>query len=82
VVLDPARPSSLLHVHGSFSETYWVLEGAVESEIDGEMVRAGPGSVISVPAGAPHYPDCAGRRPARCLCITDQGAESDPEFLP
>jgi CBS domain-containing membrane protein len=82
VVLDPRQPSTLLHVHCSFTETYWVLDGEVSSEIDGEQVRAGPGSVISVPAGVPHFLNCAGRMPARCLCITGQGAQSHPEFLP
>lgn len=82
VVLAPGQPANLLHVHGAFTETYWVLDGEVSSEIGGQVVRAGPGSVIAVPPGIPHCVNCAGRRPARCLCVSDQGAQSYPEFLP
>jgi CBS domain-containing membrane protein len=82
VVLDPGQPATLLHVHPSFAETYWILDGTVTAEIGNERGRAEPGSVIAVPPGVPHLISCAGRTPARYLCITDKGAQSDPEFLP
>ena len=69
-------------VHPSFAETYWILDGTVTAEIGNERGRAEPGSVIAVPPGVPHLISCAGRTPARYLCITDKGAQSDPEFLP
>jgi mannose-6-phosphate isomerase-like protein (cupin superfamily) len=82
VVFNPRQPVTMLHVHTDFPETYWVLDGEVAAEIGTDRVKAGPGSVITVPAGVPHLLGCATRVPARCLCITAQGTQSHPEFLP
>ncbi|MGH3267197.1 MAG: HPP family protein [Trebonia sp.] len=82
LTLNPRQPATMLHVHPAFAETYCVLEGTVAAEIGAERVRAGVGSVISVPPGVPHVLNCASREPARCLCITAKSAQSHPEFLP
>ncbi len=82
VAFDPARPSTLLHAHYDFSETYFVLEGEVEAEVGVEQGRAGPGSTISVPVGVPHLITARGHGPARCLCVTDRAHYSDLEFMP
>ena len=79
--LDPSRPVTLLHYHHAFAETYIVTEGEVEAEIGADRFRAGPGAVIAVPPDVVHLVGC-GRRPARCLCITEHVAQSSPEFLP
>ncbi|MBO0892933.1 MAG: HPP family protein [Acidimicrobiales bacterium] len=79
--LDPSRPVTLLHYHHTFAETYIVTEGEVEAEIGADRFRAGPGAVIAVPPDVVHLVGC-GRRPARCLCITEHVAQSTPEFLP
>lgn len=82
VVFDPNMPSTLLHAHYSFSETYFVLEGEVIAEIGTDRRRARAGSTISVPAGIPHVLSAAGGRPAHCLCITERAHHSDLEYLP
>jgi quercetin dioxygenase-like cupin family protein len=43
-----------LHRHPHEDETFYVLEGELIIHIDGADHPGGPGSVISVPRGAPH----------------------------
>lgn len=82
VVLDPSRPSTLLHAHYDFAETYFVLEGEVMAEIGTERHKVPAGSTISVPAGTVHLLCASGRTPARCLCVTERARHSDLEYLP
>jgi CBS domain-containing membrane protein len=82
LVLDPRSPCAPLHSHYEFAESYVVVTGAVEARIAQHAVRAGPGSIIHVPAGVPHELHCRGREPATCLCITPHSQQSQPEFLP
>jgi mannose-6-phosphate isomerase-like protein (cupin superfamily) len=82
IIFDPKDPSTLLHAHYGFSETYFVLEGEVVAEVGMESRRIPEGSTISIPVGIPHVLNAAGRRPARCLCITDRALHSDLEYLP
>jgi mannose-6-phosphate isomerase-like protein (cupin superfamily) len=79
--LDPDRPNTLLHAHYGFTETYIVTQGEVTAEIGADQIRAGPGAVIAVPPGVSHIVNC-GRRPARCLCITERTPHSSAEFMP
>ena len=46
-VVDP-------HVHDDHTDSFYVLEGEVEFTVGNDTVRAGPGTVISVPPGACH----------------------------
>ena len=43
-----------LHVHPSFDETIFVIEGELLVHVDGAEHVAGPGAIASVPRGAPH----------------------------
>jgi CBS domain-containing membrane protein len=82
VYFEPVEPSTFLHSHFDFSETYFVLEGEVAAEVGTERHTVTPGSTITVPAGMPHAVAAARGRPARCLCITDRAVHSDFEYLP
>lgn len=82
VVFDPAQPSTLLHAHYDFAETYYVLEGEILLEVGAERQKVPAGSTISMPVGVAHLLSAAGRRPARCLCITNRAQHSDLEYLP
>ncbi|HEX6763111.1 MAG TPA: cupin domain-containing protein [Gaiellaceae bacterium] len=46
-VVDP-------HVHADHADSFYVLEGEVEFTVGDDTVRAGPGTVVSVPPGARH----------------------------
>jgi quercetin dioxygenase-like cupin family protein len=82
VVFDPAQPSTLLHAHYDFAETYYVLEGEILAEVGAQRQKVPAGSTISMPVGVAHLLSAAGRRPARCLCITNRAQHSDLEYLP
>jgi CBS domain-containing membrane protein len=82
VVFDPAQPSTLLHAHYDFAETYYVLEGEILAEVGTQRQRVPAGATISMPVGVAHLLSAAGRKPARCLCITNRAQHSDLEYLP
>ena len=82
VVFDPAQPSTLLHAHYDFAETYYVLEGEIVAEVGTQRQKVPTGSTITMPVGAAHLLAAAGRQPARCLCITSRAQHSDLEYLP
>lgn len=82
VVFDPARPSTLLHAHYDFAETYYVLEGEILAEVGAQRQKVPAGSTISMPVGVAHLLTAAGRQPARCLCVTNRAQHSDLEYLP
>ena len=42
------------HVHNSGSETFYVLEGAMEFVLGEERITATPGTCVHIPAGAVH----------------------------
>jgi len=42
------------HVHGDEAEAFYVLDGELEIEVDGEVVHAVPGTFALAPAGRPH----------------------------
>jgi len=46
---DPPR-----HVHGDEDEAFYLLDGEVELEVDGEVVVATPGTFAFAPRGKPH----------------------------
>jgi mannose-6-phosphate isomerase-like protein (cupin superfamily) len=82
IVFEPGASATLLHAHYDFAETYVVLDGEVLAEVGTDRARAGPGTTITVPVGVTHLVRAAGRRPARCLCVTDRSRQSDLEYLP
>ena len=82
VVFDPVQPSTLLHAHYDFAETYYVLEGEILAEVGTQRQKVPAGSTISMPVGVAHLLSAAGRQPARCLCITNRAQHSDLEYLP
>lgn len=62
----PADTATQRHCHRLTEEFYFILAGAGEMEIDGEMRSVGPGDAIHIPAGAWHT--ITAREPLRFLC--------------
>lgn len=62
-----------LHRHLRESETFVVLEGALEFWRDGEELRAGPGAVVYIPRGALHKFRNVGSGPARLMVMVAPG---------
>lgn len=43
-----------LHVHATEDESFYVLEGEIEFEVDGALAHARPGTFLLAPAGSEH----------------------------
>src|ERR1700759_5007972 len=63
----PPRSSTGLHVHRVIEETFYVLEGECELQVDSELVRAKPGTFVHIPPGVPHCLANTSDKPARLL---------------
>ena len=58
-----------LHRHDAHAETFYFLDGTVDFYIDGDWIKAEPGTTIHVPPGVPHACRVADGTPARMLMI-------------
>ncbi|MCY1541327.1 Cupin domain protein [compost metagenome] len=63
----PPGFSTGLHVHRMQEETFYVLEGECDWQVDGKRVRAKPGTYLFLPPGVPHNISNAGTLPVRVL---------------
>ena len=63
----PAGFSTGLHVHIVQEETFYVLEGECEWQVDGQTVRATPGTYLFLPPGVPHDIRNTSDKPARMI---------------
>jgi quercetin dioxygenase-like cupin family protein len=43
-----------LHTHADHVDAFYVLEGEAEFTVDGEVIRAGPGTWVAAPRGVEH----------------------------
>ena len=57
------------HLHRSDDEAWYVLEGTLMFEIDGDEVEARAGSAVLAPAGAPHTYWNPSAEPARYVIV-------------
>jgi quercetin dioxygenase-like cupin family protein len=57
------------HLHRHHAETFYILEGAVNFEIDGDTMSAGQGACLHIPPGVPHAVWLAEGQTARMLMI-------------
>ncbi len=56
LVVEPNAPGPPLHYHEFFDERFYVVEGSLHVQVDGEEKVVGPGESILVPAGVGHQP--------------------------
>ncbi len=64
------------HVHQDFSETFYVLSGALRFRVGAEDITATPGTVVYVPGAVPHTFSNLGADPATVLLwVTPAGHE-------
>jgi len=94
---EPPGASVALHRHPSYQETFIVLEGQFDFEVDGERHSLGPGELVVIPRGAVHGFACTSREAGRMLTIStparvfeafiaeisaaDRDASSDPRAV-
>lgn len=67
--VSPGLPGPPPHIHHREDEAFYVLEGEVELNVEGNVSTAGPGSFVNVPKGTLHTFKNAGTTPARFLGI-------------
>lgn len=72
-VAKPGEPAPLDHVHRSYDEVFYVLDGEFEFRIDERQVRAGAGSVVTAPRGVAHTFRNCGESNGRVLIIAAPG---------
>ena len=58
-----------LHKHETHAETFYFLEGVVDFYLDGEWIKAIPGTTIHVPPQVEHACRVADNSPAKMLMI-------------
>src|SRR5262245_37445342 len=68
-----------LHTH-EVDQIFYVLEGVMSIEIEGQRHEAGPGSLIVFPAGVPHRNWNAGNEPTVHLSIAAPAPDPDKPF--
>jgi mannose-6-phosphate isomerase-like protein (cupin superfamily) len=72
-VAAPGGPAPLDHVHRTYDEVFYVVDGAFQFRVGDELVDADPGSVISVPRGSAHTFKNIGQNDGRIVIVTAPG---------
>lgn len=75
---DADRPLALHH-HAQV-EAYYVLSGAGEVTVDGDVHRVRAGSAVFIPGAAPHAARAIGSEPLRLLYVFASDAFEDVEY--
>lgn len=64
------------HIHHREDETFQVLEGEYEFNVDGQTILAKPGATLFAPRGIAHTYRYVGKTPGKLMCtITPAGFE-------
>ena len=63
-----AGEATTRHHHRVSEEIYYLVEGAGEMEVDGDVRQVGPGDAVLIPPGAWHRIAATGDGPVRLLC--------------
>lgn len=66
--VDKAQATHGAHVHAE-DEVFYILEGTVVFEMNGEIATAGPGTALYCPGGSRHGIRRAGETPIKYLVI-------------
>ncbi|WP_063772504.1 cupin domain-containing protein [Streptomyces sp. NRRL S-495] len=72
-VTTPPGGGPPLHIHEDVDEAFYVVEGEYEIRLDGELHKAGPGSLVYGPRGIGHAFVNTWDRPSRMLCVATPG---------
>ena len=67
------QPGPPPHLHLTFEEGWFILEGEVDFWVDGDTIHGRAGSFFLVPRGAAHTFQVTGDRPARWIGIFSPG---------
>jgi quercetin dioxygenase-like cupin family protein len=62
-----------LHWHDNEDETFYILQGEVEFNVDGQRMLMTEGSAVYAPRGVPHAWKVVGTKPARMMLVVTPG---------
>jgi quercetin dioxygenase-like cupin family protein len=71
--LEPGSEPGNPHYHAEHADSFYVLQGELEFQIDGRAVRASAGTLVVAPRGAVHAFPIAIGSPARFLNLHTPG---------
>jgi uncharacterized cupin superfamily protein len=72
-VAAPGEPAPLDHVHRSYDEAFFVIEGEFEFRVGDQRKRVRAGDVVTAPRGSPHTFKNSGDADGRVLIIAAPG---------
>lgn len=75
-LMDATNPAGTYlppHIHRREDETFYILEGEFQFDVDGAILRAGPGATVFAPRGIPHAFKVTSSTPGRVLVMTTPG---------
>jgi mannose-6-phosphate isomerase-like protein (cupin superfamily) len=72
-VFPPGAGMPFLHLHRSYEEAFYVIDGQVQFKLGSEEFHARAGSAVLVPAGVPHCFRNSGSNDARWLVVAAPG---------
>jgi quercetin dioxygenase-like cupin family protein len=75
-MLVPSGSGPPPHRH-DFEEMFTILDGEIEFIFRGEVVSAGAGATVNIPANAPHSFKNKSSRPARLLCMCTPAGQDE-----
>jgi mannose-6-phosphate isomerase-like protein (cupin superfamily) len=67
--ITPPGGGPPLHRHSREDESFYILEGEFDFEVDGKTLRAGPGCSVFTPRGTVHQFQNIGSTPGRMLAV-------------
>lgn len=72
-LLPPHSPGPRPHLHRDHEETFYVLEGELTVQVEGETIQAGAGAFVVIPRGLVHQPANRTAHETRVLLIFSPG---------
>jgi quercetin dioxygenase-like cupin family protein len=76
-VTTPPGGGPPLHIHHDIDESFYVIDGEYEIELDGEKHKAPPGTLVYGPRGLGHAFVNTWHQPSRMLCVATPGGVED-----
>ncbi len=73
VTATPGLPGPPPHIYHNEDEAFYVLEGEVELNVEGNLSTVGPGSFVNIPKGTLHTYRNAGTTHARFVVLLTPG---------